>query len=160
MPAEAPPQSASADLSADARRRMMAALASASPEDLATALNALSPLPSHEMVRAPEIGLVMVRGRMGGTGAPFNLGEVTVTRCVVRLENGVAGSSYVMGRSKQKALHAALVDALWQMPDMTGKVEEAIVAPLAARAAAADATVRAETAATKVDFFTMVRGDD
>lgn len=102
----------------------------------------------------------MVRGRMGGTGAPFNLGEVTVTRCVVRLENGVAGSSYVMGRSKQKALHAALVDALWQMPDMTGKVEEAIVAPLAARAAAADATVRAETAATKVDFFTMVRGDD
>lgn len=160
MPAEAPPHSDTLDQSNEGRRRVMAALASASPERLAAALEPFAPLPSHEMVRAPETGLVMVRGRMGGTGAPFNLGEVTVTRCVVRLENGVAGSSYVMGRSRQKALHAALVDALWQVPEMTSRIEQQVIAPLAAEAAAADSTVRAETAATKVDFFTMVRGDD
>ena len=160
MPHQALPPSASPDASAEPRRRLMAALATATPDRLAAALAPFAPLPSHELVRAPETGLVMVRGRMGGTGAPFNLGEVTVTRCVVRLENGIAGSSYVMGRSKQKALHAALVDALWQNPDLTEAVERDIVAPLTAEAQAADATVRAETAATKVDFFTMVRGDD
>ncbi|NBN65990.1 phosphonate C-P lyase system protein PhnG [Pannonibacter tanglangensis] len=164
MPHQAPPPSASPDESPDAsteaRRRLMAALATATPDRLAAALAPFAPLPAHELVRAPETGLVMVRGRMGGTGAPFNLGEVTVTRCVVRLENGIAGSSYVMGRSKQKALHAALVDALWQSPELTEAVEREILAPLASEAEAADATVRAETAATKVDFFTMVRGDD
>ena len=30
----------------------------------------------------------MVRGRVGGTGAPFNLGEMSVTRCSVRLADG------------------------------------------------------------------------
>jgi len=142
------------------RKAVMSVLASASPEDLAAAYERLGTPPAFEMVRQPETGLIMVRGRMGGTGSPFNLGEVTVTRCVVRLESGEAGSSYCLGRHKQKALQAAVIDALWQRADDRERIETEIVAPLAEVRARADQDLKAETAATKVDFFTMVRGDD
>lgn len=138
----------------------MSVLAAASPEDLATAYDRLGTPPAYEMVRQPETGLVMVRGRMGGTGSPFNLGEVTVTRCVVRLESGEAGSSYCLGRHKQKALQAAVIDALWQRADDRERIETEVVAPLAEIRTKADEDLKAETAATKVDFFTMVRGDN
>ncbi|WP_346906385.1 phosphonate C-P lyase system protein PhnG [uncultured Roseibium sp.] len=142
------------------RKAVMSVLASASAEDLETVYASLGTPPAFEMVRQPETGLVMVRGRMGGTGSPFNLGEVTVTRCVVRLESGEAGSSYCLGRHKQKALQAAVIDALWQRPDDRERIETEIVAPLAEIRTKADEDLKAETAATKVDFFTMVRGDN
>lgn len=142
------------------RKAVMSVLASASPEDLDTVYSRLGTPPAFEMVRQPETGLVMVRGRMGGTGSPFNLGEVTVTRCVVRLESGEAGSSYCLGRNKQKALKAAVIDALWQRANDRERIETEIVAPLAEIRTRADEDLKAETAATKVDFFTMVRGDN
>ena len=142
------------------RKGVMAVLAAAPADDLASAYNRLGNPPAFDLVRQPETGLVMVRGRMGGTGSPFNLGEVTVTRCVIRLETGEAGSSYSLGRHKQKALQAAVIDALWQRPDDRGRIERDIVQPLAVAQMQADNDVKAETAATKVDFFTMVRGDD
>ena len=68
----------------------MAALANATFEDL-QALALREPLPDYVALRAPETGLVMVRGRIGGTGAPFNVGEMTVTRCSVPVNvNGTA----------------------------------------------------------------------
>ena len=94
-----------------ARKSIMATLAASSPEAVAEKYETLTP-PAFELVRQPETGLVMVRGRMGGTGSPFNLGEVTVTRCVVRLETGETGNSYSLGRNKQKALQSAVIDAL------------------------------------------------
>ncbi len=102
----------------------------------------------------------MVRGRMGGTGSPFNLGEVTVTRCVVRLASGETGSAYSLGRNKEKALQSAVIDALWQRADAREQIEEMIIAPLAAAQETTTETVREETEATRVNFFTMVRGDN
>ena len=51
----------------------------------------------YQLIRAPEIGMTLVRGRMGGNGAPFNVGEMSVTRCVVRLADGRTGYSYAGG---------------------------------------------------------------
>lgn len=137
----------------------MATLAAATPQDIAEKYRMLD-APGYELVRQPETGLVMVRGRMGGTGSPFNLGEVTVTRCVVRLTTGETGSAYSLGRNKEKALQSAVIDALWQREDEREHIENTIIAPLAAAQAAASETVKEETEATKVNFFTMVRGDN
>jgi len=142
-----------------ARQKLMATLAASSPEAIAEKFDTLS-TPQFEMVRQPETGLVMVRGRMGGTGSPFNLGEVTVTRCVIRLDTGETGSSYSLGRNKRKALQSAVIDALWQRADMKPRIEADIIAPLANAQVAEKDTVREETEATKVNFFTMVRGDN
>jgi alpha-D-ribose 1-methylphosphonate 5-triphosphate synthase subunit PhnG len=150
-------------LSADARdvesrKAAMALLALAPLTDLETAFAALPSEPDVKIVRAPEIGLVMVRGRMGGGGRAFNLGEATVTRCTVRLPSGSVGVAHILGRSKRQALLAAIFDAIWQ--DDAAWVERTLLAPLRASLAAADTLVREETAATRVDFFTLVRGDD
>ncbi|MET1416043.1 phosphonate C-P lyase system protein PhnG [Roseibium sp. HPY-6] len=141
------------------RRKIMATLAAAAPDAVAEKFHTLEAA-DYELVRQPETGLVMVRGRMGGTGNPFNLGEVTVTRCVVRLATGETGSSYSLGRNKEKALHAALIDARWQRDEDRVRIEQNIIAPLAEAHAAAGDTVKEETEATKVNFFTMVRGDN
>jgi alpha-D-ribose 1-methylphosphonate 5-triphosphate synthase subunit PhnG len=112
-----------------------------------------------EVLRAPEIGLVMVRGRIGGDGAPFNLGEATVTRAAVSLPGGVIGFGHVLGRDREKARLAALADALWQAP-ATRDAVEALLAPVRERIAAETTLKRERAAATRVDFFTMVRGDN
>ena len=113
---------------------------------------------AHETLRAPETGLVMLRGRMGATGAAFNLGEATVTRCAVRLADGSEGHAYVMGRNGAHARLAAICDALLQ-GDVSG-VAEKVIAPLDAKLRARQVEASTKAAATKVDFFTMVRGDD
>ena len=142
------------------RKAVMATLAQASGDDIVRLWNAAG-LPSEaELLRGPETGLVTVRGRIGGGGAPFNVGEATVTRATVRLASGQVGHCYALGRDKQKARLAAIADALWQDPAQRQKVETALVAPLRAAQGEAREKRRAETAATKVDFFTMVRGED
>jgi alpha-D-ribose 1-methylphosphonate 5-triphosphate synthase subunit PhnG len=142
------------------RRAVMAVLAQAGTDEIAAALATLGPAPAHAEVRPAETGLVMVRGRVGGDGAPFNLGEATVTRCAVQLASGEIGFGTVLGRDRDKARLAALADALWQSADYQSAVEQKIVAPLRARQQERLARSRAETAATKVDFFTLVRGDN
>ncbi|MEP3045480.1 MAG: phosphonate C-P lyase system protein PhnG [Roseibium sp.] len=153
--ASAPPDPTEVDI----RRNNLAILAQATAEAVSEKFDTLTS-PSYELIRQPETGLVMVRGRMGGTGSPFNLGEVTVTRCVVRLGSGETGSAYSLGRNKTKALQSAVIDALWQRLDDREQIEADIIAPLAKTQNAAKAEVREETEATKVNFFTMVRGDD
>jgi alpha-D-ribose 1-methylphosphonate 5-triphosphate synthase subunit PhnG len=100
----------------------------------------------------------MLRGRTGGGGAPFNLGEATVTRATVRLETGEIGHAYCLGRDRQKAEVIAVFDAMFQRHP--GPIETLVLAPLRTAALAADEKRKEETAATKVDFFTMVRGED
>ena len=114
----------------------------------------------HDMLRAPEAGLVMLRGRMGSTGAAFNFGEATVTRCAVRLASGHEGHGYVMGRNEAHARLAALCDALLQTQDRAAAVNDRVIAPLEAALRDSHIAVAAKAAATTVDFFTMVRGDD
>ncbi|MGJ8546221.1 MAG: phosphonate C-P lyase system protein PhnG [Sulfitobacter sp.] len=141
------------------RKAWMSLLAKSPAAALARHWNAFGAAPAHSILRAPEIGGVMVRGRAGATGAEFNLGEMTVTRCSVRLEDGTVGHGYVQGRSKDHALQSALTDALMQTANAP-RVERDILAPLRAEADAAATRRRAKSAATKVDFFTMVRGED
>jgi alpha-D-ribose 1-methylphosphonate 5-triphosphate synthase subunit PhnG len=142
------------------RKAMMATLAQSAGDEIAR-LWSEAGLPSEaELLRGPETGLVTVRGRIGGGGARFNVGEATVTRATVRLPSGQVGHCYALGRDKQKAKLAAIADALWQDPVHRETVETRLVAPLQAALAEAREECRAETAATKVDFFTMVRGED
>ncbi len=136
----------------------MAALAIATFEDL-QALALHESLPDHVALRAPETGLVMLRGRIGGTGAPFNVGEMTVTRCSVRLAEGTIGHAYIAGRNGDHARLAALLDAMLQHPDHGLALFDRIILPLETRREARLRDQSAKSAATKVDFFTMVRGD-
>ena len=116
-------------------------------------------LPDFAWLRQPEIGGVMVRGRLGGAGSAFNLGEMTVTRCTLRLTSGEVGHAYVQGRDKAHAERAALVDAMMQSSD-AGAVQSKILDPLATRMAETRTARAAKAAATKVEFFTMVRGEN
>jgi len=142
-----------------ARKAWMGLLAKAPEGRVAALLDAAMARPEFTWLRAPEIGSTMVRGRAGGTGAPFNLGEMTVTRCALTLASGEVGHAYIQGRRKADAEAAALVDALMQGRD-ADTVRTAILEPLEAEQTTAK-TARAEkAAATKVDFFTMARGED
>ena len=141
-----------------ARKAVLDTLAAAPAKALAELWDRWADKPGHARVRGPEVGLVMIRGRAGGGGAPFNLGEATVSRASVRIVTGEVGHGYSLGRDTAKAEVIAIIDALWQRdPD---RVEAEIIQPLQALAAAADQKRRDESAATKVDFFTMVRGDN
>ena len=140
------------------RKAAMTVLAHSDSARIAECLRAID-LPAHEALREPENGLVMVRGRIGGDGAPFNLGEATVSRAAVRLSTGEVGFGYVLGRDRQKAQMIALCDAMVQSEQFAGAVETNVVAPLRT-AMVSDRNRKAqETAATRVDFYTMVRGE-
>lgn len=142
------------------RRRAAGLLAQASMDELHSAFEKLTEKPAVKPVRGPETGLVMVRGRIGGGGAPFNLGEATVTRATVLLASGTAGHAHALGTDKEKVRLAAIFDALWQEAATQNFVEATLLAPIEARIVAEDRQKAEETAATRVDFFTMVRGDD
>jgi alpha-D-ribose 1-methylphosphonate 5-triphosphate synthase subunit PhnG len=140
------------------RRRVMGLAARATLAELQAGLAGID-VPEATDVRHPEIGLVMLRGRMGGDGAPFNLGEATVTRAAVRLPTGEIGLSYSLGRDAARARLAAVLDALWLRGERE-RIEADFVRPVAARLARERADKAARTAATRVDFFTLVRGED
>lgn len=142
------------------RQANMAVLAGASAGALAKVWADWPSVPQYRTLRGPETGLVMIRGRTGGGGAPFNLGEATVTRATVRLGTGEIGHAYALGRDGGKVEIAALIDALWQRPDTRAPLEAVVFQPLREAQAEADADRRAEAAATKVNFFTLVRGED
>lgn len=141
------------------RKQWMGLLAKAPAGRVSALLDACIARPSFEWLRAPEIGSTMVQARAGGTGEPFNLGEMSVTRCALTLKSGEVGHAYIQGRRKADAEAAALVDALMQT-EAAEQVRTAILEPLAAEAAARRAARSSKAAATKVDFFTLVRGED
>ena len=149
------------EVDTEGRRRAMGALASMPAELLAERYGALSgAAPAAVPVRGPEVGLVMLRGRAGGGGAAFNLGEASVVRATVKLGSGEVGHAVILGRDAGRARMAAHLDALWQRPDWRPRVEAEVVVPgLAAEAAAAESRAE-ETEATRVNFFTLVRGED
>ena len=157
----------SASPSSATRRAWMAVLARTPRADLEAALDrALQgvPPPAYDWLRPPEIGLAMVRGRVGGSGDPFNLGEATVTRATLRLRatddaTAAVGVACHLGRDRRRAELAALADALLQMPEHHAALHQQLIEPFAARQTAERAERRQDAAATRVEFFTMVRGD-
>lgn len=142
-----------------ARKAWMSLLAKSPAGRLSTLWQAYGRTPAHHLLRPPEIGAVMVQGRAGAVGAAFNLGEMSVTRCSVRLATGEVGHAYVQGREKDKAQQAALIDALMQTA-AAGAVEAEILVPLRDARQASDAARAAKAASTKVEFFTLARGED
>lgn len=140
------------------RRAVMAVLTHSDAAEIARHLDAIA-LPPYENLRKPENGLVMVRGRIGGDGAPFNLGEATVSRAAVRLATGEVGFGYTLGRDREKARMIALCDALVQSNEFSDAVEAKVFAPLRAAMISERNRKAEETAATRVDFYTLVRGE-
>jgi alpha-D-ribose 1-methylphosphonate 5-triphosphate synthase subunit PhnG len=140
------------------RRRWMRILARAKRNELEAAWNGGNDLPGFAWVRPPETGMTMVRGRAGGAGRPFNLGEMTVTRCALRLDPGILGVAYVAGRDKRHCELAALFDALMQDPARHDEIDERVIRPLARAQDDRRGEARRKTAATRVEFFTMATG--
>ena len=141
------------------RQRWLAVLARAERHALEQAAAALGELPPLELVRPSEPGMVMLRGRVGGTGDAFNLGEATVTRCALRVGSGALGVGYALGRDRRKAELIALFDALLQNPARQAAIQRDVVDLLAGEQAARRDAAGRSAAASKVEFFTMVRGE-
>jgi len=145
------------------RKSVMRLLALAPAPLLSAALEKGLPAAKAEgctLIRKPETGLIMARGRISGTGSPFNVGEVLVTRCAVSLKGGQTGYAWVLGEEPERARHAALLDALWQDPDC-GPLLERDLLPDLQKAVQEERDARVKKAAgTRVNFFTLVRGED
>lgn len=142
------------------RQRWMSVLAHSQPDALRERLRVLNIHPEYETIRAPEIGLVQIQARMGGTGERFFAGDATLTRAVIRLKSGTLGYSYQLGRDKPHAEQCAVVDALLQEPTHFQSLMETLITPLEADRAARIAARQAEVNTSRVDFFTLVRGDN
>jgi alpha-D-ribose 1-methylphosphonate 5-triphosphate synthase subunit PhnG len=140
------------------RREWLSVLAKARSAEVIAAWEGLESRPGYQALRAPELGLVLVRGRMGGLGDAFNLGEMTVTRAAVRLESGETGLAYVAGRDHRHAEIAAAVDAMMQSEMLRPQVEQPVVARLQRAQDERRALAARKAAATTVDFFTLVTG--
>lgn len=161
MSSVADPAEAGQSVSGHSRRQQwLSAFAHAGRDEIAQAIESVGTLPVYRILRAPESGMVMLRGRAGGSGQRFNLGEATVTRCSIEIEGGAVGHGYVLGRDRQKAERVALLDALLQDPQLQERYWTELVEPLMQARRKERLAKDGKTAATKVEFFTMVRGDN
>ena len=141
------------------RQQWMSVLAKSSSQKLEDAWQGISEKPDYRHLHKPETGSIMVRGRAGGSGIRFNLGEMTATRCTIQIVKGHVGSAYVMGRDHRHAELAALFDALLQDPLHHHKISNKVVSRLKLTCGKRKEGISKKSAATKVDFFTMVRGE-
>lgn len=142
------------------RQNWMAVLAHCLPQELAERWAELKLNPVYQVIRQPEVGLVQIQARMGATGQRFFAGDATITRAVVQLDNGTYGYSYLLGRDKAHAERCAAIDALMQEESLRRTLQETLIAPLAANREQRLARRRAEVNTSRVDFFTLVRGDN
>lgn len=117
-----------------------------------------------QWLRRPETGLMMVQGRIGGTGDRFNVGEITITRCALRLDLGDAeanqtavGVSYVLGRNHRHAQLAAIADALLQDPAKHDRLQATLLDPIRRHLGSLEAQRQQRAQSTKVDFLTVAR---
>ena len=166
------------------RQQLLSVLSKSSFDDINRFWQSLSIVPSYSLLKAPEVGMTMVRAKTGGTGQAFNMGEMTVTRTVIRLdvseghlkessseEKGVEekcveekrtdiiGFGYTAGRDTKKSELIAVVDAYFQLPEYTDLIEEKILQPLLDKQRHQEESEAKKVDATKVNFFTMVRGE-
>lgn len=140
------------------RQDWLAVLARATTAELEAGLERCAPSQRWTFLRRPEIGMVMLRGRVGGSGDPFNLGEATLTRCAVRLADGPVGSGHVLGRDARKAELVAVLDALMQVPAYRERLTPELITPLREAQARRRESAAAQAGASRVEFFTSVRG--
>lgn len=142
------------------RQRWMRLLACAPPSLLEQHwLKIEASVPQYTIIRQPEVGLTMVQARSCGNGSPFNFGEMPLTRCAVRVGD-IVGHGYVQGRKKSHAFHMALFDALLQTDSFNEQIEETLLTQLFVKVEEKRERRQKEAQNTKVDFFTMVRGEN
>ena len=141
------------------RQQWMSVLAKSSSQELEDAWQEMPEMPEYRHLHKPETGSIMVRGRAGGSGIRFNLGEVTATRCTIQIVKGHVGSAYVMGRDHRHAELAAIFDALLQDPLHHPEISNRVVSKLKVSYDKSKEEISKKSAATKADFFTMVRGE-
>lgn len=122
-------------------------------------LQGLSSMPEYKLIKQPEVGLAMIQAKTCGNGAPFNFGEIPLTRCAISL-NGIIGYGYVSGRKKRHAVMMAICDALLQLPEYHTALSKSLLKPIEKELERKKRMKAGEINATKVDFFTMVRGED
>ncbi|WP_410012438.1 phosphonate C-P lyase system protein PhnG [Sodalis sp. C49] len=142
------------------RQRWMSVLASSPAAEVRAGWQTLDLNVPFDIIRAPETGLTQLVARMGATGRRFVLGDMTVTRAVVRLGSGTYGYSYVAGRDKAHAELCALADAMLQRAEHHERLHRQLIEPLSARRQEQHQLRAREIAASRVDFFTLVRGDN
>ncbi|MBU1237325.1 MAG: phosphonate C-P lyase system protein PhnG [Gammaproteobacteria bacterium] len=142
------------------RRGSLGLLARSPATLLAERMARVGELPSFTWLRKPETGMVMLRGRIGGDGARFNLGEATMTRCTLRLADGSVGVGTVRGRNARHAEMIALCDAMLQQPARAATIRMEVMNVLAQAEQERHARASADTAGSRVDFYTLVRGED
>jgi alpha-D-ribose 1-methylphosphonate 5-triphosphate synthase subunit PhnG len=141
-----------------ARKRYLGILARATTAQLEAARLQLGELADVQYVRPAEVGMSMLRGRVGGTGDAFNLGEATVTRCALRVGNLPLGVGYTLGRERRKAELMALFDSLLQGDERRAFIQKEVVDVLGLRQSASSEASRRAADTSKVEFFTFVRG--
>ena len=141
-----------------AQRQVWLATLAHAPADALAAFAACYSHVHAEFLRPPETGLIMLRSRIGGSGDRFNLGEATVTRCVMRCAGepeASIGVGYVLGRDAGHCRAMALFDALLQQPAYRAAVWRDVLGPLAEQISKQRAQAAAETARTRVRFDTL-----
>lgn len=141
------------------RQRWLAVLARAHVDALAQVWTAMPDKPHYIFLRSPETGLAQIRARAGGTGQQFNFGEVTLTRCTVQLVSGEVGVGYVTGRDRRHAELTAVFDAMLQVPLYGRQLHTDLIEVLATAQAQHERRAAQAAASSKVDFFTMLRGE-
>lgn len=141
------------------RQHWLSVLARMTIQELTDARSALEMCPPYENVREPQSGLMMAEGRAGGSGGRFNLGQISVSRAAVRLNTGELGIGYCLGQNEAQAELIALFDALLQT-DRQNELSAAVIEPAHRKQRAAADLKSRKAASSKVDFFTMVRGDN
>ena len=137
-----------------ARQGWLAVLARAPAAAIADGLRQTQPLPPHTRLRGQEAGMAMVRGRIGGGGGEFNLGEMTLSRCSIRDSAGRIGHGYAAGRDLAQVELIARLDAVLQDPALHPAYDPLLRSLAAAQAGRRQAT-EAKAAATEVKFFTL-----
>jgi len=142
------------------RQHWIAVLSKVEVKDLEEVWQRLKEKPEYDCLRPPETGLIMVRARAEGTGSLFHLGEMTITRCTVQVKNGFRGTAYVMGRNRRHAELAALIDALLQDPNQHASLMDLLIRPLELILRKRKSVMAHKVEGTRVEFFTMVRGDE
>ncbi|MGH1541526.1 MAG: phosphonate C-P lyase system protein PhnG [Arenicella sp.] len=142
------------------RQRWMSILARSDYNELNQHWDALNVSSMYDVLRPAEVGMMMVKGRMNGSGTPFNVGEVTVTRCAIKLASGRMGTAYVLGRNKQHAELAAIIDGQLQNDGLHDTIQQQVIEPLAKQQQHSTQLKQTATESTQVDFFTLVRGED
>jgi alpha-D-ribose 1-methylphosphonate 5-triphosphate synthase subunit PhnG len=141
------------------RQRWMALLGGASVKDLETEKEKLRPDIDWEFILKPEVGLLMVQSKADGSHPGFNLGEMSVTKCVLQVQGQYLGYAVILGSDLVHAELAALFDGLLQHPDFRDDLKNSLISNLALKQKEKDRALEKETADTRVEFFTLKRGE-